>query len=97
MAGSRLSEILALTIERKDALLCGCCGGHHVETVQELSGVQRACSCTCCHGPWFESFEADFPDLIITRGRDRVITQAALEEAIRRMEAEIASRENGGT
>lgn len=88
-----LSDILAATIERKDGLPCGCCGGHHVETVQELESVERACTCRCCHGAHAESFAADFPDLVTTRGGVRVVTEAAFAEGLRRMEAEIAALE----
>jgi hypothetical protein len=52
-----------------------------------------ACACPCCHGPWGKMFEADFPDLIITRGGVRVVTQAAFDEMLRRLEAEIAQLE----
>lgn len=93
MTGECLSEILAVAIERKDGLPCGRCSGRHIETVQELESVQTICTCPCCHGPWGVMFEAEFPDLIVTRGGVRVITQPAMAEAIRRMEAEIASIE----
>ena len=93
MTGTRFSEILATTIERKDGLPCGRCGGRHVETVEELRRAETVCSCPCCHSPWVEEFEADFPDLITIRDGVRVVTQAALDEAIRRMEADIASLE----
>jgi hypothetical protein len=85
----RLSDNLATSIERKDGLPCGRCGGRHVETRQELESVEAVCTCPCCHGPWGEMFETEYPDLITTRGGLRVITQAAFDEAIRRMEAEI--------
>jgi len=91
MAGERLPEILAAKIERKDELPCGRCGGRHVKTMHdELESGEQACLCRCCHGAFAEWFEADFPDLIISRGGVRVITVTALNEAIRRMEAEIA-------
>jgi len=94
MAGGRLPEILAAQIERKDELPCGICGGRHVKTMQEeLESGERVCLCRCCQGAFAERFVADFPDLIITRGGVRVITEAALNEAIRRMEAEIARLE----
>ncbi len=93
MTGPNLADIVAVTIERKAGLPCGGCGGRHIETVQELESVETVCTCPCCHGPWGEMFEADFPDLVITRGGARVITEAAMNEAIRRMEAEIASLE----
>jgi hypothetical protein len=89
----RLPDILATTIERKDDLPCGRCGGRHVETLQELERTEMACACPCCHGPWGKMFEADFPDLIITRGGVRVVTQAAFDEMLRRLEAEIAQLE----
>jgi len=37
--------------------------------------------------------EADYPDLITTRGGVRVVTAAAFNEVLRGMEAEIASLE----
>jgi hypothetical protein len=61
--------------------------------MQEMASVERACTCRCCHGAHAESLAADFPDLVTTRGGVRIITEAALNEAIRRMEAEIASLE----
>lgn len=87
----RLPESLATTIERMDGLPCGRCGGRHIETVQELESVETVCACPCCHGPWGEVFEARFPDLITTRHAVRVVTAAAMDEAIRRMEAEFNS------
>jgi hypothetical protein len=36
---------------------------------------------------------ADFPDLVTHRGGRRFMTAAAVEEAVRRMDAEIASME----
>jgi hypothetical protein len=95
MTQGRLPDILAAKIERKDQLPCGCCGGRHVETVQELDSAEPPCTCRCCHRPWGEMFEADFPDLITIRGGVRVVTEAAMHEAIRRMEAEIAQLERG--
>jgi hypothetical protein len=92
-AKERLPEIVAAMIEREDGLPCGRCSGRHVRTAQELRSVERACTCRCCHGAFAEWFEADFPDLITTRGGVRVVTQAAVEESIRRTEAEIASLE----
>jgi hypothetical protein len=93
MSGGRLSEILATTIERKDGLPCGCCGGRHVESKQETG--EQACKCRCCgYGGLAELLEADFPDLITTRGGVRVVTEAAFAEATRRLEAEIASLES---
>ena len=92
MTGQRLPDILAAKIERKDGLPCGGCGGHHVESMQELESSEH-CTCRCCHGALVEVFEADYPDLIITRGGVRVVTAAAFDEMLRRMEAEIASLE----
>lgn len=82
-----------MTIEREDGLPCGCCGGRHVQTANELKSEEHPCMCPCCHGALAELVEADFPDLVTTRGGVRVITENALREAIRRMEAEIASLE----
>jgi|ERR1039458_7177123 hypothetical protein len=93
MIGERLPEILAVTIERKDRLPCGVCGGHHVESMKELESSEHPCTCRCCHGPLVEQIAADFPDLVTTRGGVRVITAAAMNEAIRRMEAQIAQLE----
>lgn len=91
MAGE-IAGVLAATIERKDGLPCGCCSGRHVESKQELDSDEQACICRCCgYGGLAEMFEADFPDLITTRGGVRVVTQAAVEESIRRMEAEISA------
>ncbi len=94
MIGERLPDILATTIERKDGLPCGRCGGHHVETAEELLSAEVACTCRCCHGALAEMIEADYPDLVTTRGGVRVVTQAAFAEMIRRLEAEVASLEN---
>jgi hypothetical protein len=94
MTGERLSEILAAKIERKDGLPCACCGGRHVESREELKTGEQACVCRCCgYGGLAELFEADFPDLITVRGGVRVVTEAAMAEALRRLEAEIASLE----
>jgi hypothetical protein len=95
MTGERLPEILAAEIERKDRLPCGGCGGRHVESMKELKDSDQPCTCRCCHGALVEMIEADFPDAITTRGSVRVVTQAAVNESIRRMEAEIASLEKG--
>jgi hypothetical protein len=88
-----LPAILAMTIEREDGLPCGCCGGRHVGTAQELNSEEHPCACWCCHGALADVIEADFPDLVTTSGGVRIITQAACEEAIRRMEKEIVSME----
>jgi hypothetical protein len=90
-----LAERLAATIERQDGLPCGKCGRAHVGTVAELNRTKDACLCECCRALWEESvvgwFEAEHADLItIQRGR-RVISGAALREATRRLEDEIAS------
>jgi len=61
--------------------------------VQELESAEDACRCPCCCGAWVELFEAEDPDLITTRGGVRVVTEAAIAETIRRLEAEIASLE----
>ncbi len=90
---NRLVTVLAATIEHHGGLPCGGCGGRHVATVQEPDAAESACTCPCCHGPWAESFEAEFPHLVITRGGVRVITQAAMDEGNRRLEAELASLE----
>jgi hypothetical protein len=89
-----LSETMAVTFEREGRLPCGRCGGRHVESMEELESGEEACICRCCgYGELWELFEADFPDLIITRGGVRVVTHAAVEESIRRLEAKIASLE----
>lgn len=93
MSGHLLVETLAATIEREDGLSCGGCGSRHVETVADLDGAGDACSCECCLGVWGASFAAEFPDLVTTRHGRRVITRAAFFEAMRRLEAEIASLE----
>jgi hypothetical protein len=94
MTGERLPEILAATIERKDGLPCTVCGGRHVESKHELEGGEHACICRCCgYGGLADLFEADFPDLIAVRGGVRIVTEAAMAEALRLMEAEIASLE----
>jgi hypothetical protein len=93
MTGERLPEILAATIERKDGLPCGACGGRHVESMNELENGEPACTCQCCHDALVEMIEADFPDLVTTRGGVRIVTQAAFDEAIRRMKGEIVSME----
>lgn len=93
MIGERLPDTLATTIEREGGLSCGCCGGHHVETMQEWRTCEHPCLCRCCNDFFGESFEADFPDLIVIRGGVHVVTEVACAEAIRRLEAEITSLE----
>jgi hypothetical protein len=93
MTGELLSQVLAVTIERKDGLPCGVCGGRHVETMRELEIDEPACTCRCCHGALVEMVEADCPDLITTRAGVGIVTAAAFGEAVRRMEAEVASLE----
>ena len=91
MPEGRLREILAAQIERKDELPCGRCGGRHVETMkEEQESDEQACLCRCCHGAFAERFAADFSDLVVTRGGVRIIAEAAMNEGVRRMEAEIA-------
>ena len=96
MTGERLPEILATTIERKDGLPCGACDGRHVETLQDWRACKQPCICPCCNRAFGASFAAEHPDPITIRGGVRVITEAAIEESIRRLEAEIASLEKDG-
>ncbi len=93
MIGVQLSEIIAVTIERDGGLPCGGCGGQHVETMQEWERCEHPCTCRCCIGVLDELIEAEYPDLITTRGGVRVVTRAAFHEMLRRMEAEIGSLE----
>ncbi len=88
-----LSAILATRIEREDGLPCGRCGGCHVETWREMESAEHPCTCWCCHGALVEMVEGQYPDLITTVDGVRVVTNAAFGEAIRRIEAEIASLE----
>lgn len=90
---SSLVSALAARVEYEGALPCGHCGGHHVHTAKELDSEQHPCVCPCCHDAFAECFEAEFPDLVTQQGGRRVITEAAMTEAIRRMEAEITSME----
>jgi hypothetical protein len=91
---THLSEIIAVTIERESGLPCDSCGGRHVETMQELEGEPTACTCRCCYGVWGELVAAEHPDLVITCGGVRVITEAAFAEVLCRLEAEVASLES---
>jgi len=83
-----LFESLTTLIEREDGLPCGRCGGRHVASWEELESDEQACTCRCCDDAFAEQLAADFPDLIITRGGARVITEAAVGDAIRRTEAD---------
>jgi hypothetical protein len=87
--------VAAATIERRGDLPCGGCGGRHVSTGAEYKSTEDPCRCECCIDAGRESLgewiEAEHPDLVtIQRGR-RVISRAAVDEAMRRLEAEIAS------
>jgi hypothetical protein len=88
-----LPAILAMTIEREDGLPCGCCGGRHVETMQEWRTCEHPCLCRCCDSLFGEWFESEFPDLVTIRGRVHVITEVACAQAISRLEAEPTSLE----
>lgn len=97
-AVSRLvCSAVAATIEWRDGLRCGDCGGRHVASAVELNGADDACRCQCCRGICDELFvawlEREHPDLLTIRRGVRVVTRTAFVEARRRAVAELASLE----
>jgi hypothetical protein len=81
-------------LELGGGLPCGGCGRPHATSAAGWRDSGDWCSCPCCvrylH-EWTEQiFREDYPDLIDRRG---VITEAAVEEAIRREERELAEHE----
>jgi len=96
MSRSALASIAAAaTIEHRGGLPCGVCGGRHVSTGAEYNSTEDPCRCECCLAAARESLgewiEAEHPDLVTIQPGQRVISRAAVDEAMRRLEDELAS------
>ena len=88
-----LVGFLAGELERGSETPCGGCGEPHASSAADW-GHDKRCGCKCCeryaHG-WAEQlFASDYPDLIEHRRSGDVISEAAVDEAIRRVKRSIA-------
>jgi hypothetical protein len=84
---------LAGELERGGGLACGACGKPHASSSADWEHGGW-CYCRPCCGRYLEEwiaadFPTSFPDLVDHRGN---ITEAAIDEAIRRLEREVAER-----
>jgi len=86
-----LATVVAAEVERKGGLPCGLCGGRHISTVEEWRSDGNSCTCLCCQHVLAESLAADFPDLVSRHHGRPFLSQTAVDEAVRRMEAELAA------
>jgi len=91
-----LASHLAALLERSTGSPCGECGLPHATTGADYDAKPDGyCCCPCCYFAFFERFVIDFPDLIERRGKHRVITDAAVREATRRVNLKIDEIERG--
>jgi len=82
-------------LELGGGLPCGGCGRPHATSAAGWRNSGDWCSCPCClrylHEWCVAEFEENYPDLIERRRGGDVITEAAVDEAIRRAERSLAS------
>jgi hypothetical protein len=88
-----MASFVAGELERGGGLPCGACGRPHASSSADWEGNSGWCYCPCCSRYLEEvvatDFPVSFPDLVDHRGN---ITEAAVDEAIRRLEREVAER-----
>lgn len=84
-----LAAFVAGELERGSGMPCGGCGSPHATSAAGWHDSDW-CSCPCCarylHEATEQTFHEDFPDLIDRHGN---VTEAAVDEAIRRAEREL--------
>jgi hypothetical protein len=90
-----MAALVAGELELGGGLPCGGCGKPHASSVTDWQREgARLCDCPCClrhfHDHIEEIFREDFPDLIEHRRGGDVITEAAVDEAIRRLKRSLA-------
>ena len=90
-----MAAFVAGELEIGGGLPCGGCGLPHAPNAAAWRGSGGWCSCPCCIHHLHEWCEAEFrenwPDLIDRRG---VITEAAVDEATRRVRRSLAANGN---
>jgi ferredoxin len=81
-------SLAAVLVERGAGLVCGACGALHATSADDMEVAGERCVCCGpCSGHWAELFRRNQPDLV---GASGVITRAAFDEAMRRLDVEIA-------
>jgi hypothetical protein len=94
---SDMAAEVAGELERDGGLPCGSCGRPHASAAADWdhNGADW-CYCGCCsrylRESSLEDFRRDFPDLIEHHGGREVITEAAVDEAIRRVKRRAAEQ-----
>ena len=90
-----MAALVAGELERGGGAPCGACGRSHASRAEDYRDRGKHCGCECCRPHWEEYFgaifEEKFPDLIERRRGGDVVTEAAVDEAIRRLRHSLAA------